>query len=123
MSQQMEFVLYRIRHQLPLALLLLVALVSMAWAQTGRNSDEVLLDETEYRSELEEVVVIGQQPEWRKPSKPEEWRPDKFELPKSSSSQRLDWLPEYTKDERDNYQGVRDRTGEKPEFKIFNWRF
>lgn len=120
MSQHTEFVLPRAAYQLVAVMLLLAA--SMAWAQTERKGDAELLDAKEYRSELEEVVVVGQQPEWRKPTKPEEWRPDKFELPKISS-QRLEWLPEYTKDERDSYQGVRDRTGEKAEFKIFNWRF
>ncbi len=89
-----------------------------------REDSMSLLDESEYRTELEEVVVVGKQPEWRKnmDAKPE-WRPTKFELPKNTVKSRIQWFPECTKDERDNYNGVRDRTGENPEFKLFNWRY
>ena len=89
-----------------------------------REDSMSMLDESEYRTELEEVVVVGKQPEWRKnmDAKPE-WRPAKFELPQNTVKSRIQWFPSYTKDERDNYNGVRDRTGENPEFKLFDWRF
>ncbi len=87
-----------------------------------REDEPRLLDESEYRSQLEEVVVIGKDPGWREQEK-EEWRPEQFELPTLSSESRIQWFPQYSKDERDNYSGVRDRTGEKPEFQIFKWKF
>lgn len=105
---------------------LLAAVVALAMpvlAQQGRLDAEPLLDESEYRSELEEVVIVGQAPEWRKAPPQPEWRPERFKLSAPSSESRLQWFPEYRKDERDNYQGVRDRTGEKAEFKIFQWKF
>lgn len=96
-----------------------------AVAQDTAKDDLPLLDESEYRGVIEEVVVIGRQPEWRrKIDEGEEWRPEKFELPADSApSSRIQWLPEYTEDERDSYQGIRDRTGEKPLFKLFEWKF
>ena len=102
----------------------IVLMVSvLAVGVTAQADDErQLLDENEYRSKLEEVVVIGKEPEWRKEKK-EEWRPDRFKLQAPSSTSRFQWFPRYTKDERDNYDGVRDRTGEKPEIQIFNWKF
>jgi hypothetical protein len=103
-------------------LLLLLLASTMASAQQF-DRDE-LPAATEYRSELEEVVVVGQAPEWRKsPASDGRWRPDKFKLPTADKPSRLQWFPDYSKDERDNYQGVRDRTGEKAEFQFFNWKF
>ncbi|MGK0499164.1 MAG: hypothetical protein ACJAYG_000796 [Oceanicoccus sp.] len=106
-----------------LTTLLLSALSSVALGQQSRLDNESLLDESEYRGNLEEVIITGQQPEWRQPAKQEEWRPDRFELEQQVSGDRLKWFPEYDKDERNQYQGVRDRTNEKPEFKIFEWKF
>ncbi len=106
------------------ALLLLMACsINSSFAE--KLSEDELLEQEEYRSDLEEVVVVGSEPEWRKNmDKQEEWRPDRFKLPDNPpSTSRMEWFPEYTKDERDNYQGVRDRTGEKAEFKIFELKF
>lgn len=104
------------------ALLLVASLSGNSFAESEQSMS--LLDESEYRTELEEIVVVGKQPEWRKnmDAKPE-WRPAKFELPENTVKSRIQWFPSYTKDERDNYDGVRDRTGENPEFKLFDWRF
>ena len=110
------------RVHIVLTALLVVSLAAVASAENDRHAKESLLDASEYRGELEEIVVIGQQPEWRQPPKQDEWRPDRFEL-KESTKPRLQWLPEYTKEERDNYQGVRDRTGENPEIKLFELKF
>ena len=105
------------------ALLLLLALASVT-AAADKNKERQLLNEEEYRSSLEEVVVVGQQPEWRKQSlEQEEWRPQRFELPEPKRKARIEWLPQYAKDERDQYDGVRDRTAENPAFKIFDWKF
>ena len=81
-----------------------------------------LLDEQEYRLQQEEVVVTGQSPQWRKPQQ-SEWRPEKFELPESTLPPRFEWWPEYTVDERDAYDTVRDRMGEKAAIKSFECRF
>jgi|TARA_B110000037_G_C16766435_1_gene361454 hypothetical protein len=95
------------------------------FAQNATKDDFTLLDESEYRGEIEEVVVVGRQPEWRRKIDQEaEWRPERFKLPENSSpSSRIQWLPEYTEDERNSYQGVRDRTGEKASLKLFEWKF
>ncbi|GEM_PF-734254 len=104
---------------------LIVLFNSAVFAQDTEKNDALLLDESEYRRDIEEVVVIGKQPEWRrKIDQGEEWRPEKFELPADSAlTSRIQWLPEYTEEERDSYQGVRDRTGEKAAFKLFEWKF
>ncbi len=106
------------------ALVMVVALtITSTYAQ--KLSEDDLLEQKEYRSDMEEVVVVGSEPQWRKDmDKEEEWRPDRFKLPDNPPSRsRMEWFPEYTKDERDNYQGVRDRTGENPEFQIFKMKF
>ena len=87
------------------------------------KTDQQLLDDSEYRIGLEEIVVTGKQPQWRQPEQ-EAWRPERFELPEEPVTKaRIQWFPKYDKDERDLYQGVRDRTGEKAEIKIFEWKF
>ncbi len=92
-------------------------------ASNSKTDEQQLLHESEYRSELEEVVIVGRQPEWRQQQQDEQWRPGRFKLPEQSSKARMQWLPEYTKEDRDNYNSVRDRTGENPEIKVFNWKF
>ena len=85
-----------------------------------------LLDESEYRSELEEVIIIGKQPEWRKDEREQQlWRPDRFEIKQNPTALRgrMQWFPEYSKEDRENYEGVRDQTDEKAEIKIFEWKF
>lgn len=102
--------------------LLLLAICVSGVALADIDQREELLEKQEYRSEIEEVVVTARQPEWRQQNKPE-WRSERFELPDTETTPRMEWAPEYTKDERDLYDGVRDRKGEKPEFKIFEFRF
>ncbi len=113
-------------HFLLALFLLLTCSVVIAQSMNGnsdKTAEDELLDESEYRSELEEIVVIGRQPEWRQQRGEEEWRPERFELPEIKSEARLTWFPRYDKDERDQYDGVRDRLAEKPEFRLFRWRF
>jgi hypothetical protein len=91
---------------------------------TAQANEEVLLDETEYPIAIEEIVVVGRQPEWRlKKDSDQVWRPKPFGLADAESKSRITWLPEYNEDEREQYQGVRDRTGEKAVIKIFEWEF
>ena len=105
-------------------LMVLCVLVSISvWAEPLDRTNQQLLDESEYRTGLEEVVVVGKQPQWRQPQQ-EPWRTERFELSAQVVSKpRIQWFPEYDKDEREFYQGVRDRTGEEAEIKIFEWKF
>lgn len=105
----------------PVLLVVALSLVAAAHAE-DKPGDNELLEKDAYRSEIEEVVVVGRTPEWRRQEAPE-WRPQRFELPEDQPSARMEWLPEYTKDERDLYEGVRDRKNEKAEFKLFEWKF
>ena len=73
--------------------------------------------------ELEEMVVTAREPQWRQPKDEEDWRPDRFELPEGGPERRMEWLPEYTRDERDNYTEVRDPKNEEPDFQLFKWKF
>jgi hypothetical protein len=73
--------------------------------------------------EIEEMVVTAQQPDWRKPSEEQDWRPKRFELPEEDVQRKMEWFPEYTRDERDNYDQVRNPLNEKPDFQIFKWKF
>ena len=80
-------------------------------------------DNEELDYELEETVVTAREPQWRQPKDEEDWRPDRFELPEDESEKRMEWLPEYTRDERDNYTEVRDPKNEEPDFQLFKWKF
>lgn len=106
------------------ALLLCLGLSFFASAEQIDQTNHQLLGEDEYRTALEEVVVVGRRPRWREEQEQQQWRPERFKLPTGVvSTPRIQWLPEYDKDERDFYQGVRDRTGEKAEIKLFEWKF
>lgn len=82
-----------------------------------------LLDESAYRTDLEEIIVHGQAPRWREPITAEELRPEDIEFFESEPDGGLEWLPAYTREERDDYQKVRDRKNETPELKVFEIRF
>lgn len=113
-----------INSQTILSTLLLLAVTTSTLVLAASRPDDELLQEEEYRSGLEEVVVRGQQPKWREQQNNEQqWRPDKFELPEAENDGRIEFFPKYDKDERDQYNGVRDRMGEKPEIKLFEWKF
>lgn len=107
--------------------LFMLVLIAVPWAQASpddRNTAEALPEQDEYRGQMEEVVITASEPEWRKAEKQqEEWRPERFELASEKKKSRLTWFPEYTKDERDNYNEVRDRTNEKAEFILFDFKF
>lgn len=96
-------------------------LVASGLLQANPHIDS-LLDKEDYRTGIEEVVVTGAQPEWRKQQKPE-WRPQNFELPAGEIKSRFEWWPKYLADERDQ----QDKPGEivegKAGFKIFEWTF
>jgi hypothetical protein len=102
-----------------LALPLLLG-VTLAQAQ-GSRPETPLLSESEYRSTLEEVVVRAQRP--ATPEQAPRWDRPKIELELESGPSRLEWAPRYVRDEREDYEGVRDRTNAEPRIKVFEVRF
>lgn len=104
------------------ALALLVTAVSEVWA-AGREGE--VLDDEAFRKSEDEIVVIGEQPEWRKESVEDQWRTERFELtdPSDLLEPVMQWFPEYTREEREDYETIRDPKDEKPLIKIFEWKF
>ena len=80
------------------------------------------LPEAAYRQPLEEVIVTGRAPEWRRPPQAE-WRPRRFELRDVDEAPRMEWFPRYERDERDNMTNVNNRMDEKAGIKLLEWRF
>ena len=101
---------------------LLTMMVGVAWA-SGREGG--VLDDDAYRKSEDEIVVVGEQPEWRKKPIEDQWRSEKFELPDPSDLLEpvMQWFPEYTREEREDYETIRDPKDEKPLIKIFEWKF
>lgn len=110
----------RLLKQLAAALLLSAAGLALA-APEERNGD--LLDPSAYRTELEEIVVKGRAPRWRDEQQRPELRPEDIQFFEPETQPRLQWLPRYTRDEREFYRGVRDRMDEKPQIKVFEIHF
>lgn len=108
-----------------IAILLLATLIAPLSVTAEEDSrDQALLDESTYRTDIEELVITATIEEWRRVAlEQEKWRRDHFQLNDELQPSRLEWFPLYNKDERDNYLQVRDRKDEKPEFKFFEWRF
>ncbi len=104
--------------------LALGAMLASAAVMAAEHDSVEPLDESAYRLDMEEVVVTGQAPQWRQLDQPE-WRSERFKLKDASElpQPRMEWFPEYTRDERDNFEGVRDRMDEEAGIKIFEWRF
>ena len=99
------------------------ALATVAATGLTRERGEALLDEAAYRTDLEEIIVHGQAPRWRDSMTAEDLRPEDIEFFEPDPDARLEWLPTYTREERENYQKVRDRKNETPELKLFEIRF
>lgn len=95
-------------------------------AQTTSSSrpETPMLDEQDYPIQLEEVVVRGKAPRWRdrEPAAPD-WEKGKFQIPVETKPSRIEVLPKYTADERDDYDQVRDRMNATPRIKIFEMKF
>lgn len=78
-----------------------------------------------YRVPLDEIIVQGREPYWRHEASPRFDKP-KVEAPKlgDSTPSRLQWAPHYNRDERDDYNGVRDQlSNPPPRAKIFEIHF
>ncbi|MDX9874128.1 MAG: hypothetical protein RBS88_04395 [Spongiibacteraceae bacterium] len=97
-----------------------LSLTLPAWSQ--RPEPEVL-PASEYRTSLEEVVVHGARtPAWRDrlEEKPR-WDQPRLQMPEMP--QRIEWLPAYTREEREDYEQVRDRNVREPRIRLFDIRF
>ena len=126
MNGESTIMSFNVKRVAALEALLLMALLSVSVVVMAavRSDDDRLLDEAEYKSGIEEVIVVGKQPEWRQPANDQQvWRPDKFKLPEQTQESRIEWFPRYTEDERDQYDGARDRMDAKPAIKLFEWKF
>lgn len=97
------------------ALLLISALV---WAAESKTKQEApVLKADAYRTPLDEVIVTG-----RKTQEAPRWDKPKVEVPQATPS-RLQMLPKYTRDERDEYNGIRDTQNPQPRTKLFEFKF
>ncbi len=105
-----------------IAMALLLAAAAMAQGAASTRETE-LLSEKEYPLQLEEVVVRAQKPQWREKEAPPDWNRGKFDLDATPKPSRLQLAPTYSRDERDDYDQVRDRMNAKPEIKLFEFKF
>jgi hypothetical protein len=106
------------------ALLLFGATGLGALAAVNGRPEAPLLSEEEYPLQLEEIIVRGQAPRWReREAAAPRWEKEKFKLPAAPAPSRIDLLPRYSADERDDYDEVRDRMGAKARIKLFEMKF
>lgn len=97
-----------------------VALSPLASAREEPATQAQVLSKSDYRLPMEEVIAIGRVPYWRKDQAPQYERQE-MELQESKS--RLQWAPEYSRDERDDYDGIRDQLNPQPRAKVFEVKF
>jgi len=109
----------RARRWLAGALLLAGAVTGLA--EDRQNPETPMLGQQDYRIPLEDVVVFGQVPYWKKPEPPR-WEKEPLQVPAEEPS-RLRWAPRYTRDERDDYRGPPDRLNPQPRMKLFELKF
>jgi hypothetical protein len=106
---------------------LVSALPLLLWAAGAlaqSRPDVELLPESEYATQLEEVVVRGARaPAWRDrlEEKPR-WDRPALEL-EPAEPPRIEWLPRYAREEREDFDGVRDRQNAEPRLRLFELRF
>lgn len=100
---------------------LLLSLTTAADAGRESPSEAPVLSKSEYRLPLEEVIAIGRAPYWRQAEEPQ-WDQPTLELQPAPSS-RLEWVPHYSREERDEFNGVRDQLNPQPRTKLFEVHF
>jgi len=81
-----------------------------------------LLEREAYRTPLDEIVVTGRAPYWEQSAAPR-WDKPKVDVPQQVTPPRMQVLPQYTRDERDEYDGIRDTQNPKPRMKLFEFKF
>jgi hypothetical protein len=97
-----------------------VALAGPVCAVEPSAADSSVLPKSAYRVPMEEVIAIGRVPYWRKEQAPK-WEREEMELQESNA--RMQWAPAYSRDERDEYDGIRDSVNPKPRAKLFEVKF
>lgn len=97
-----------------------VALAGPLLAVEPSAADSSVLPKSAYRVPMEEVIAIGRVPYWRKEQAPQ-WEREEMELQESKA--RMQWAPAYSRDERDEYDGIRDSVNPKPRAKLFEVKF
>jgi hypothetical protein len=100
--------------------LALIAAGPVLAADEPAATDSSVLPKSAYRIPMEEVIAIGRVPYWRKEQAPK-WEREEMELQESKA--RIQWAPNYTRDERDEYDGIRDSVNPQPRAKIFEMKF
>jgi len=107
-------------------LLIALAAISTANAAPATQRPETpVLRKQDYRVPMEEVIVIGQEPYWRKGGKPR-WDKAKVEVDlKPATEPRLQVFPNYSAEERDESLKLRDsnRNNTEPKIKVFDIKF
>ncbi|HSB97940.1 MAG TPA: hypothetical protein VLC91_15875 [Spongiibacteraceae bacterium] len=98
----------------------IVLLLSLPVSARDLAADASVLPSSEYRLPPEEVIAIGHVPYWRQQESPQ-WQKPEMELEQPAS--RLQWAPRYSRDEREDYKGVRDQLNPQPRAKVFEVHF
>lgn len=98
---------------------------SVCTAEQKQKTETAVLPSSEYRKPLDEIVVEGQKPYWQQGEEQPRWDRSKVDAPKldETNKSRLQWAPNYTRDERDDYNEPRDQLDPKPRAKIFELKF
>jgi len=92
-------------------------------AQKSTGPEAPILRKDNYRLPMEQVIVIGQDPYWKKEGKPR-WDRSKVEVDtKPATDSRLKAFPTYTAEERDDAMKVKDRNNATPKIKLFDIKF
>jgi len=99
---------------------------AVVWAaEKNQRPETPVLPAPAYRVPLEEIIVEGKLPYWQREAPPR-WDAPKVEAPKPGAAEtgRLQWVPPYQHDERDDYNSVREQlSNPPPRMKIFEIRF
>jgi hypothetical protein len=92
---------------------------------TTTKPETPVLHKDDYRQKLDEVIVIGQDPYWRKQGAPR-WDRSKVDVElKPKSESRLQMFPNYAAEERDEALKPHDsnRNNSEPKIKVFDAKF
>ena len=101
------------------------AAIAAADPDQQRNDSSQILHKKDYRVPMEEVIVIGQEPYWRRHGKPR-WDRGKVDVDlKPETRSRLQMFPNYTAEERDEAMKLHDsnRNNASPKIKLFDVKF
>jgi hypothetical protein len=104
-----------------LALLATLAFAVEPQGKLKPKPETPVLNSSEYRTPLDQVIVTGHSPYWQQQQAPRWDKPKTEDLQAPPS--RLQLAPRYTRDERDEYNGVRDNQNPQPRTKLFELKF